>query len=235
MTTLTPPRKITVRDLLSFIVITAFYAVFPLLIVARWDWWPGWVYAALMIASTVISRVLAFRKDPGILAERANSLDAKDAKEWDKKLMPFVGMLGPLTVLLISGLDARFGWSPAIASWIPIAALAVLVLSLIFSTWAFLENKFFSGVVRIQTERGHHVIDTGPYHYLRHPGYASAIWMYLALPLLFGSLWGLIPALLTLALFILRTALEDKTLQEELPGYKEFMQRTRYRLFPGIW
>jgi protein-S-isoprenylcysteine O-methyltransferase Ste14 len=227
--------KITPRELLSFIVISLVYAVFPLLIVGRWDWWPGWAYAMLMILSTVASRVIAFRKNPGILAERAHSLDNKDAKEWDKRLVPFAAMLGPLSLLIVSGLDARFGWSPVLAGWIPLAALAVLTLALLLGNWAFIENKFFSGTVRIQTDRGHHVIDTGPYRYVRHPGYVSAIWMYLSIPTLFGSLWGLIPGLFTLALFVLRTALEDKTLQQELPGYKEFAQKTRYRLFPGIW
>ena len=91
--------KITLRDMLSFIVISAIFAVFPLLIVGRWNWWPGWVYAAIMIFSTIASRGLAARKNPGILAERANSLKAKGVKEWDKKLVPFAAMLGPLLIL----------------------------------------------------------------------------------------------------------------------------------------
>ncbi len=232
--------KITLRDMLSFIVITVVFAIFPLPIVGRWDWWPGWVYAAIMILSAIVSRGLAARHNPGILAERANSLKAKGAKEWDKKLVPFAAMLGPLLILIISSLDVRFGWSPALSNsgwlgWIQLAALVVLALATALGDWAFVENTFFSGIVRIQTERGHHVIDAGPYGYVRHPGYVSAIWTFLVTPLLFGSLWGLVPALITCALFVLRTALEDKTLQAELPGYKEFTQKTRYRLFPGIW
>jgi protein-S-isoprenylcysteine O-methyltransferase Ste14 len=234
MTTQTSP-KITLRNILSFIVITLIFSIFPLLIVGRWDWWPGWVYAAIMLLSTFASRGMAARRDPGILAERANSLTARGVKEWDKKLVPFVGMLGPLLVLIVSGLDVRFGWSPRLAIWIPLTALVVLILATLLGDWAFVENKFFSGTVRIQTERGHHVIDSGPYRYLRHPGYASAIWTYLSMPVFLGSLWGLLPASATLALFILRTALEDRTLQEELPGYQEFTRRTRYRLFPGLW
>jgi protein-S-isoprenylcysteine O-methyltransferase Ste14 len=227
--------KLSPRDRAAFMVINAVYAFLPLLVVGRADWIPGWVYAALMLLSTLGSRVLAARKNPGILVERAKSLEAKDAKEWDKKLVPLVGMLGPLAVLLVSSLDVRFGWSDIQGGWMAPVALGALILGLAFGTWAFLENKFFSGVVRIQTDRGHHVIDTGPYRYLRHPGYASAILMYLAIPPYFGSLWGLLPALATIALFILRTALEDKTLQEELPGYREYTQTTRYRLFPGLW
>lgn len=227
--------KITLPALIAFLVINAFYAFLPLLIVGRMSWIPGWVYAGLTLFSTLGSRALAVRKNPGILAERANSLTAPGVKEWDKKLVPLVGLFGPLLTLLVSGLDVRFGWSPALSGWIAPAALVALVLGLLLGTWAFLENKFFSGTVRIQTDRGHYVIDTGPYRYLRHPGYAGALWMYLAIPPYFGSLWGLLPALGLIAVFILRTALEDKTLQDELPGYWEFTQKTRYRLFPGIW
>ena len=227
--------KILPRDLVRFIVITILYAALPLLLVGRWDWWPGWAYAALMLFSTIASRVLALRKDPGILAERARSLENKDAKEWDRKLVPFAAIIGPLGSLLVSGLDARLGWSPALAAWVAPAALIVITLSLMLGNWAFSENRFFSGTVRIQTDRGHHVVDSGPYRLVRHPGYVSAIWTHLGMPLLFGSLWGLIPGFLTAILFIVRTALEDKTLQEELPGYKEYTQKTKYRLFPGIW
>ncbi len=230
-----PPAKVSLGALFAFLVISSFYSFLPLLIVGRWDWVPGWVYAGLTLVSTIGSRILAARKNPGILAERAKSLQASDAKEWDKKLMPLVGMLGPTLILLVSGLDVRLGWSPALPGWLGPATLAVLCLGLILGTWAFLENKFFSGVVRIQTERGHHVIDSGPYRLVRHPGYAGALWMYLAIPLYFGSLWGLIPAIGLVVVLVIRTALEDQTLQEELPGYKEFAQRTKYRLFPGIW
>mgnify|MGYP002684581587 CR=1 FL=1 len=98
-----------------------------------------------------------------------------------------------------------------------------------------MENRFFSGVVRIQTDRGHQVVTTGPYRFIRHPGYVGVLWTYLAMPLFLDSIWAFVPAVLTLAASILRTAWEDKTLQEELPGYKEYAQKTKYRLFPGIW
>lgn len=227
--------KITLRDLVSFMVITSVFALFPLLVVGRWDWWPGWAYAASTLLSTVISRILAARKNPGILAERAKSMQHQDAKDWDKKLVPFAAMLGPLLILILSGLDVRWGWSPVLPAWVAWAGLAALLLALVWGSWAFVENTFFSGTVRIQTDRGHHVIDSGPYAVVRHPGYAGAIGTYLALPFLFGALWSLIPALLTAALFILRTRLEDQTLQAELPGYREFTQKTKYRLFPGVW
>jgi protein-S-isoprenylcysteine O-methyltransferase Ste14 len=233
-------EKISARDMLVFIVITLLYAALPLLIVGRLNWTPGWVYAILTVLTNIISRLLAARKNPGILRERARSLNAPNAKAWDKKLVLFVGLIGPLLTLLISGMDVRFNWTRSLGEisgqgWIAPLALIVLSLSLLLSIWAFLENQFFSGTVRIQTERGHHVIDSGPYRIIRHPGYAGAMLMYLSLPIYFDAPWGLLPALLLMAVFIVRTALEDKTLQEELPGYKEYAQKTRYRLFPGVW
>lgn len=227
--------KVNLRELIVFLLISLIYSFLPLLIVTRWDWWPGWVYAALMIFSNLGSRILAAKINPGILAERAKSMQAKDAKIWDKKLAPLVGMFGPILVLLVSSLDARFGWNPHLERGMTTLGLVIMTLGLLFSTWAFLENKFFSGIVRIQTDRGHHVVKSGPYRFVRHPGYAGAIWMYLGIPIYFDAIWGLLPALGLLAAFILRTALEDKTLQDELPGYKEYTQKTKYRLLPGVW
>ena len=96
-------------------------------------------------------------------------------------------------------------------------------------------NKFFEPSVRIQTDRGHHVIDTGPYAIIRHPGYAFGFAFFLGIPLALGSLWGLIPAIIMSALLVVRTVLEDRTLQNELPGYKQYAERVRYRLVPGVW
>ena len=118
---------------------------------------------------------------------------------------------------------------------VKIAALVVMVVGYAFGTWALMENRFFSGVVRIQKDRGHHVVSTGPYRIMRHPGYAGALWMYLATPIFMDSLWAFIPTILLVVVTVIRTSLEDRTLQEELPGYKEFTQKTRYRLLPGIW
>lgn len=143
--------------------------------------------------------------------------------------------LGPLLTLIVIGFDKQQAWTTPFAFNAKIAALIVMVLGYAFGTWALMENKFFSGVVRIQTDRGHHVVTTGPYRIMRHPGYAGALWMYLATPILMDSLWAFIPTVLLLVVTVIRTSLEDRTLQEELPGYKEFTNQTRYRLIPGIW
>jgi protein-S-isoprenylcysteine O-methyltransferase Ste14 len=140
-----------------------------------------------------------------------------------------------LVIYVVAGLDHRFVWSPAFPTWLTIPGLILIFLGYAFSTWAMLENRFFSGVVRIQHERGHTVCDTGPYRIVRHPGYAG---IFLALPgiaLVLASLWSLIPVAVSLIIAVIRTALEDRTLQQDLPGYSEYAQRTRFRLIPGIY
>ena len=149
--------------------------------------------------------------------------------------MPLVAIYGPLVTLVVAGLDRRWGWRPELPlAWALIGA-ALLALASAFAAYAMLTNRFFSGVVRIQHERGHTVVTDGPYRWVRHPGYAGGVVGQIALPLLLGSLWALIPGVLTAGLTILRTTLEDRTLCTELPGYAEYAQRARYRLLPGVW
>jgi protein-S-isoprenylcysteine O-methyltransferase Ste14 len=116
-----------------------------------------------------------------------------------------------------------------------ITAFVITALGYSLGTWATLVNRFFSAVVRIQRDRGHTVVSSGPYRLIRHPGYAGAVVTSLATPLLLGSLWALIPAVLAVCTLIIRTALEDRTLQEELEGYHDYTARVRYRLLPGVW
>jgi protein-S-isoprenylcysteine O-methyltransferase Ste14 len=227
--------KISARVLLGFSVISLLYAVFPIIVAGRWNWWQGWAYAVVTLLTAFLSRVLLALRHPDLMTERGKGLNVAGTKPWDKALAPLVGMVGPLAALVVCGLDARFRWSPELPLWLEIAALAVLILGDVFASWALIENRFFAGTVRIQTERGHHVVDTGPYRYVRHPGYAASLWSFLASVVLLGSLWGLVPALFTAAALVVRTALEDRTLQVELPGYKEYAQKTRYRLLPGVW
>ena len=116
-----------------------------------------------------------------------------------------------------------------------LAALALILAGYAFGTWVLLENRFFSGMVRIQRDRGHQVVSSGPYAWMRHPGYAGAIRTYLATPILLKALWAYVPVALLTAALVARTGLEDRWLQEQLEGYAEYAQRVRYRLLPGIW
>jgi protein-S-isoprenylcysteine O-methyltransferase Ste14 len=198
--------------------------------------WPiGWLYYGIAVLTTIISRLLVARVNPDQLTERGRSLEAENTKSWDRTLSKLVGLVLPVVALTVIGLDHRWGWSPALPAWVPPAALILMLLGYALATWAFVVNRFFSGVVRIQEDRGHHVVTDGPYRYVRHPGYLGGLLAILATPLLLGSLWGFIPVALYFVLLVIRTALEDQTLQEELPGYQDYAQRTRYRLLPGAW
>jgi protein-S-isoprenylcysteine O-methyltransferase Ste14 len=178
--------------------------------------------------------VLAAKRNPDIIAERARSMQLENAKPWDKVIAPLLS-LGVMLALIVAGLDALYSWTPPFSLTAKVIALLVILLGYALGSWALIENRFFSGVVRIQTDRGHYVVDTGPYQFVRHPGYSGAVWTYLLTPVFLNSLWSFIPIVLTLIVLVIRTALEDKTLQEELPGYKEYTRHTRYRLLPGIW
>jgi len=224
----------TPKTIFRLVLVVVVFPLIPMIISGAWNWWEAWAYAIINILGFIISRVLAARRNPDIIAERARSMEMQDAKSWDKILSPMLAF-GGLIILIVAGADKGFGWTTPFSLNAKIVSLIVIVLGYVFGSWALIENKFFSGVVRIQTDRGHHVVTTGPYRFVRHPGYAGALWTYLAMPILLDSLWAFIPAVLLLGVLVLRTSLEDRTLQAELPGYKEFTQKTRYRLFPGIW
>jgi protein-S-isoprenylcysteine O-methyltransferase Ste14 len=175
------------------------------------------------------------RQHPDLAVERAQYREKTDAKGWDRVLVGAVALYGPLATWLVAGLDFRFGWSPAVPSALRWASAAVVALGMAFAAWAVVANRFFAAVVRIQADRGHKVVSDGPYRVVRHPGYAGGVWSWCVTPLMLGTLWAYVPALLTVAVLVVRTALEDRTLIEELAGYVEYTRRTRYRLLPGIW
>lgn len=226
--------SVPVRSLFQMLLLVLLPPFLPLLISGRWNWWQGWVCAIVYILSFVVSRLLAARQHPDLIAERTRFMQAQDTKAWDKVLAPLVG-LGSIVVLIVAGLDKLYGWSTAFSTGINLLGLGGLLLGYAFSSWALIENRFFSGTVRIQTERDHHVISSGPYKIVRHPGYAGALLAYVFVPLLLDSAWAFVPTVILMIAMIVRTALEDKTLQAELPGYKDFTNRTKYRLVPWVW
>ena len=154
-----------------------------------------------------------------------------DVKQWDKYLAGGSSILFPFAFLIVAALDHRFGWTgaPAYPLWLMGISVVLGLLGYLFSIWAARENKFYARFVRIQTERGHYPITTGPYRIVRHPGYAG-----LSLFML-ESYWALLVCVIMVVMLVIRTALEDRTLKEELPGYLEYTQQTRFRLIPGIW
>jgi len=214
------------------------YLLIPLvLLVSGWDlgWWQGWFYSALIVIAGIGPRIWAEKRHPGLLAERGKLGKEQNVKSWDKVLAPLMAVSLSFLLVIVAGLDHHFGWSSAFPLWLNILGFILIILGYTFAGWALAENRFFSTMVRIQTDRGHMVCDSGPYGIVRHPGYAGNI---LALPgmvLAFGSVWTIIPAIVALIIAMIRTTLEDKTLQEELPGYRDYVRRVHYRLIPGVF
>jgi len=200
-------------------------------------WWQAWVYSLLIITASIGGRIGAERRHPGLTAERQNIEKMQSAKAWDKVLAPLMALsVGfPFPLVIVAGLDHRRGWSPEFPLWLIVLGFILIALGYAFAVWAFVENRFFSSTVRIQTDRGQVVCDSGPYRIVRHPGYAGNIPPLLGIVLALGSVWTLIPAAVALIIVVIRTTLEDRTLQDELPGYRDYARRVRYRLIPGIF
>ncbi|MDD5038579.1 MAG: isoprenylcysteine carboxylmethyltransferase family protein [Dehalococcoidales bacterium] len=222
-------KRILRNVLLTFLVAVVFIAVlFAFAGSLAWFW--GWILAGIMIVANVTGILLLA---PGLLEER--TCVKSGYKRWDILLASIIGRLGPLAVIITAGLDFHFGWSGAFPLMLPVLGLVLCISGYVFSLWAMRENKFFSSVVRIQKERGHHVITTGPYQIVRHPGYSGSIMLMVALPFVLTSYWALIPAVITVIVSFVRTVLEDNTLKRELAGYSRYAERVRYRLISGIW
>lgn len=198
-------------------------------------WWQGWAFTFLIFFSGIGGRVLAERQHPGLMAERLDAASREDVKPWDRVLSPLMSLSVSFPLVIVAGLDHRFGWSQSFPVWLNIIGLVLILFGYALAVWALVENKFFSGVVRIQTDRGHTVCDTGPYGFVRHPGYAGNILPLPGIVLALNSLWTIVPAVVALVITVLRTRLEDLTLRAELPGYQKYSERVRYRLFPGVW
>jgi protein-S-isoprenylcysteine O-methyltransferase Ste14 len=202
-------------------------------LVGRWDWWNGWALSAVYILWSLGSIIFILPVNPQMLAER--SRPQKGAKKWDVAMVSAMSVF-LLATYIIACLDVRFGWATPFPLWAQITGLVAAVLGYdVILMWSMVSNAYFTAIVRIQTDRQHTVATGGPYRFVRHPGYVGTILCYLATPFLLGSLWAMIPAVLAAGVLVVRTGLEDKTLHEELPGYLEYAQQTRYRLVPGIW
>jgi len=227
-------KKIPLRAIVLMLFFIVVIPLLPLLISRRWDWWEAWTYAGISILGFAISRMLAAQRHPDILSERAKFLQHEDAKPFDKILSPLVGLGGGI-IPIIAGLDELFQWSPGFSPTVKIISLIIILAGYTLASYALIENRFFSGMVRIQTDRGHEVVSGGPYRWVRHPGYAGSLITYPVIPLLLDSEWTFIPAILLIIILVIRTYLEDKTLQKELPGYADYAKKVRYRLVPWVW
>jgi protein-S-isoprenylcysteine O-methyltransferase Ste14 len=214
------------------------YLLIPLtLLICAGDlgWWQAWLYSLLIIVAGTGGRIWAEHRHPGLMAERQNIENIQNAKAWDKVLAPLMALSVGYPMVVVAGLDHRYDWSSEFPLWLIALGFILISLGYAFATWALAENRFFSSVVRIQTDRGHVVCDTGPYRVVRHPGYAGNILALLGIVLALGSVWTLIPAAVASIIAVIRTVLEDRTLQGELPGYRDYARGVRYRLIPWIF
>jgi protein-S-isoprenylcysteine O-methyltransferase Ste14 len=197
-------------------------------------WIEGWIYLGFYLLFIGFNALLILPKGAAateLMEERAGT---RDMRGWDKMFAAIYGLSG-IGTLVVAGLDQRFAWSPPSDSTLQVIALAIMTLGYGLFSWAMATNAYFSARVRIQADRGHQVVTRGPYGVVRHPGYAGTILAALALPVMLGSGWALIPAALLVIAVAARTVLEDRTLVAELGGYSAYAQQVRFRLVPGVW
>ncbi len=207
-------------------------SVILFLAAGRIDWTWAWVYLGISLVCPAVNGTIMLRTNPETIAERSRSGETKD---WDKAVGGLWGAAIYVALPLVAGLDVRFVWTrdPNMA-WHLTGAL-LLAAGYGFTVWAMVANAYFSTAVRIQSDRGHTVCSTGPYRFVRHPGYVGFILQSIGVSFLLGSWWALIPGVTAAVLMIVRTALEDRTLQAELPGYRDYARKVRSRLVPGVW
>jgi protein-S-isoprenylcysteine O-methyltransferase Ste14 len=196
--------------------------------------WPAaWAYLGISFAVLTTYSVIVLRVHPDLVAERTKP--PADAKRWDRPFVAVIAGVGPVAVIILAGLDRRLGWSQAMPTWLQLAGFLAMAAGGALSNYAVASNRFFSALVRIQSDRGHHVVDSGPYRFVRHPGYVGSLLHMTGAGFALGS-WVVVPVALVLnAVLVVRTALEDRTLRRELPGYDEYAGRVRYRLVPGVY
>ena len=209
--------------------------IFPLLLfIGAWkiDYFQGYIF----LFANLISALMNFwtiKNDTELMTERSKI--GKDSKSWDKSILALSGIIYMISVVIASFDSGRYQWSPDFHWSIYLLGVVLMIIGQLIFLTARKENKYFSSVVRIQTDRGHSVCNTGIYKYVRHPGYSGMIISVAALPLLTGSVWSAIPIIIAIILLFLRTHFEDEYLKKELKGYSDYAQKTRQRLIPKIW
>ena len=226
-----PIKSMPARIFLGTVTVALFIWLFFLL-AGRFDWIRGWAYIGLFTCGQSLSSLYIWRRDPEVMRRRGKI--GEGTKTWDKVVLGLFGT-AYLAVIVIAALDERYTWS-TMSEWFWPLGAALYAFCVFILTWSISVNTHFEKTVRIQHDREHQVIDSGPYRIVRHPGYLGTIFGFaLDAPLLLGSWWAFIPAAIAVASLVLRTALEDRTLRKELDGYEAYTQTVRYRLVPGVW
>lgn len=224
-------RRSGVKRIIQVLAGTFFQVAVLFIAAGRLDWAGAWIYAGLYIVSLMIFAVVLYKVNPELINQRGEK--KSDTKGFDKVVTK---IYTPLVILVpaVAGLDVRFGWSAMPFSFVGIG-IALWIMASIITAWAMAVNVHFETTVRVQKDRDHKVCTRGPYQYVRHPGYVGIILMYVGTPLVLGSWWTFVPVVTAALLIIVRTALEDRTLYNELEGYTEYTRAVRYRMLPGVW
>ncbi len=220
------------KFLIKAVFTTLIFSAILFLCAGKINYFQGWIFLTTNLVAAFMN-FRAIRNDAALMSERSKI--GPGTKLWDKLILAFSG-LAYLACIVISGLDSgRYQWSPDFHWSFYVLGVALTFIGQVIFLKARNENKFFSSVVRIQTDRGHTVCDTGVYRIVRHPGYSGMTISLLALPFITGSLWSMIPIIIDIILLFMRTYFEDEMLKEELSGYHEYAQKTKQRLIPNIW
>jgi len=199
----------------------------------RRNWTAGWALVGVYAAAFVAQAIILMPRNPDLLADRSERM-RRGTKSWDRALLPFYG-ISTLMLLVVAGLDQRFGWSHPLPCWARRAGLGLALLGNGLVTWSMAANAFFSFSVRLWNERGQSVVTSDPYSLVHHPGYNGADLFAPGSAMSPGSAWSLLPIASAVLLLIIRTLLEDRTLKAELEGYADYAHRTQFRLLPGMW
>jgi protein-S-isoprenylcysteine O-methyltransferase Ste14 len=235
--TATPHTKLTIygyNTIAKQVLAPPLLAIMMFALADTTDWFWGWVFNIVHTLVWVGMTVALLRENPELLNARGDSRKP-GTKLWDYVILGIYGIAWIVT-LVLGALDVRYGWTGPLSPLVYITGNVLMVVGFALTTWSMVVNRNFEPTVRIQAERGHNIVTAGPYQYVRHPGYVGVIIaFYLGMPLALGSWPTIIPAIIGLVTMVIRTTLEDQTLQRELSGYVEYTQETRYRLLPGVW
>jgi protein-S-isoprenylcysteine O-methyltransferase Ste14 len=225
------PTAVT-RRVIQLLTLTLLQAAVLFLAAGTLAWPAGWLYVGLSAGLLVVAAAAFIPRHADVVAERSQG--TKGGEPWDLVITRLLAVLA-LAILAVAGLDERWGWTEPLPAGVRVLGAALVVAGYALVLAAMSVNPFFSQVVRIQAERGHHAVTTGPYRVVRHPGYVGMSASALGLVALLDAPWSIVPWALYAGLVVTRTVFEDRTLRARLPGYAEYATRTRRRLLPGVW
>ncbi|MGD8454994.1 MAG: isoprenylcysteine carboxylmethyltransferase family protein [Anaerolineales bacterium] len=224
-----PILRMLIQLTISALVLSAFLFLFA----GRVNWPLAWIYIVVWLSTKYIFILVLAKRNPSLLLERSH--EHKNRQRWDKPIQT-LNVFFSLIAFIVAALDAgKYNWGKEVPEGLIIASYVVFVGLNLLALWASLSNPFHSDESRIQADREQYVVSNGPYRYIRHPSYLAGVFMWIISPFMLGSWWALIPGVFAALMVVLRAALEDRMLHNELPGYSEYAQNVCYRLVPGIW